>query len=219
MARTLGLYAGGDWSGKPDKPSGTIDIFAFCIAAFPDLDVLNAEALVLRRELGMPLGEEFHGHEMSEAMNAAVLEMGLRLGMRLGVLLVNKSAVPLSGQVTLPAAAGFTHAIAIRLLERFVPGCPLARLWCDEDIKGKAAQQQFETDVKRVCRSHHPASTCKVGFRRSYINVPVQVADVVAYVLSRQARGVRFEPPLQNALRKLRGDGQHLILGPLPWEE
>jgi hypothetical protein len=26
MQRNLGLYAGGDWSGKPDRASGAIDI-------------------------------------------------------------------------------------------------------------------------------------------------------------------------------------------------
>lgn len=115
--------------------------------------------------------------------------------------------------------ARFTHEIALRLLERFVAGCPLQRLWLDEDIKGRDAQQSFETEVRQVSRAHHPASTCRAGFRRSHTNVPVQVADVVAYVLSRQARGVRFGPPLHNALRKLRSSPQHLILGPVPWEE
>lgn len=218
MTRPIGLYAGGDWSGKPDRPSGLIDIFSFAVVGFDDLDALNASALALKRQLGMPLAEEFHGHEMNDARNAAVIEMGLRLGMRVGVLMVNKSAVPLSGRIVLPAPAQFTHEITLRLLERFVPDSPLLRLWLDEDIKGKALQQLLETDVKRVCRSHHPASNCKVGFRRSHTNVPVQVADVVAYVLSRQARSVRFGLPLQNALRRLRSDEQHLILGPLPWE-
>jgi hypothetical protein len=217
--RNLGLYAGGDWSGKPDKPSGPIDIFSFAVAAFADLDVLNAQALELRRDLGMPLDEEFHGHEMSDAMNARVLEMGMQLEMRVGVLMVNKSAVSLRGRVALPDPGRFTHEIALHLLQRFVPLCPLQRLWCDEDIKGRAAQQSFETEVRQVSRAHHPASTCRADFRRSHTNVPVQVADVVAYVLSRQARGVRFGPPLQNALRKLRSSPQHLILGPVPWEE
>lgn len=219
MARPTGLYAGGDWSGKPDRPSSNTDIFTFAAAAFPDVEILNAEALAMRRVLGMPLEEEFHGHEMSDGMNAAVLEMGLRLEMRVGVLMVNKSVIPLSGRLVLPAPARFTHEISLRLLERFMPLCPLHRLWVDEDIKGRAAQQSFETEVRQVSRSHHPTSTCKVGFRRSHTNVPVQMADVVAYVLSRQARGARFEPVLENAVRKLRSDSRHLILGPLPWEE
>lgn len=219
MAQRTGLYAGGDWSGKPDKPSGPIDIFAFSVAAFPDVEVLNAEALALRQELGMPLDEEFHGHEMSDAMNAAGIEMGLRLEMRVGVLLVNKSAIPLSGQLILPSPTRFTREIALRLLERFVPLCPLQRLWLDEDIKGRAAQQSFETEVRQVSRAHHPASTCRADFRRSHTNVPVQVADVVAYVLSRQARGVSFGSPMQNTLRKLRSTPQHLILGPVAWDE
>ena len=56
-------------------------------------------------------------------------------------------------------------------------------------------------------------------FRRSHTSLMIQLADVVAYVLSRQARGVRFDPPLESMLRKLRSDSRHLILGPLPWEE
>jgi hypothetical protein len=98
------------------------------VAAFDELDTLHDEALALREQLGMPLTEEFHGHEMSDGMNAAVLEMGLRLEMRVGVLMVNKSMLPLNGRLVLPAPARFTHEISLRLLERFMPLCPLHRL-------------------------------------------------------------------------------------------
>jgi hypothetical protein len=215
----MSFYAGADWSGKPDKPIGAVDIFSFAVAAFPDLEALNEACIATKRDLGMPAIEEFHAHNMSDAMNAAVLEMGMRLGMRVGILIVNKTAVPVDGKVLLPDPARFTQQISMKLLEQFVPHCPLSRLWCDEDIKGSAAQKEFKTAVRRVCRAHHPDISFEMGFRRSHTSFPVQMADVVAYVLSRQARGSKFEPPLENVLRKIRKNEQHLILGPLPWEE
>lgn len=219
MARNLGLYAGGDWSGKPDKPSGLSDIFSFAVVMTEDLEAAEEEFALLKRRLGMKADKEFHGHEMNDTQNAAVLELILHQEMRIGILMINKSAVPLTRQITLPTGPRFTHEVAMRLFELFVPGCPLSRVWLDEDIKGKATQQLFKTDVQRVCRTHHPASTCKVVFRGSHTSLMIQLADVVAYVLSRQARGVRFYPPLESVLRKLRSDSRHLILGPLPWEE
>ena len=128
MKRDTGLYAGGDWSGKPDKPLGQSDIFSFTVVMTEDLEAAEEEFALLKRRLRMKADQEFHGHEMNDTQNAAVLELILQQKMRIGILLINKSAIPLTNQITLPVGPRFTHKIAMRLLERLVPGCPLSRV-------------------------------------------------------------------------------------------
>ncbi|MDQ3813910.1 MAG: hypothetical protein M3347_08165 [Armatimonadota bacterium] len=213
----MSLSAGADWSGTPDKPMGAIDLFSFCVVAFENSDAVNEACHVTRPALGMAADEEFHGHDMSDAMNAAVLEMGMHLNLQIGILFVNKAAAPLEGRIILPPPAVFTAQIALRLLERFLPICPLRDLWCDEDLKGQAAQE-FVTAVRRLSRAHHPQSKLKTRLRDSRKSNLVQIADVANYTLTRQARGGKSEPVLENVLRKIRGDDRNLILGPMPWE-
>lgn len=217
------LYAGGDWLGTPDPPRGGVDLYSFCIAAFEELEALNEACRELRRTLQMPADQEFHAHGMSDEMQADVLEMGLRLKMRLGLLIINKAAVPLAGRSLLPAPPDLTTQIAFRLLERLLPQLPLRDLWCDEEIAGKRAQQDFATQARRLSYLHlshlHLPVRMKVRFRASHTSNLVQMADVANYALRSQARGAKLESSLVNVLRKIHADPQHLILGPVPWEE
>ena len=213
------MVAGGDWSGTPDKPVGTAEIYSFCIAAFADLEALNTNCRISRLMLGMPLEEEFHGHQMSDEMIAAVLEMALALDVRFGILLINKAAVPLTGKIALPPPAKFAAQVALRLLSRLLPRVAIRDLWCDEDIKGKPAQRDFQTAVSRINREVGVADKIKTRLRDSRISHLIQIADVYAYAMTKQAQGSRLEPALENVLRKIRTAVQHLILGPVPWEE
>ena len=149
------LYAGGDWSGTPDAPRKAVDIYSFCLAAFTDLDLLNQASERVRLELGMKRDTEFHGHEMSDAMIAAVLEMALELDVRMRIVVINKTAMPLSGIPELPIPAQFAGLLALRLLRRFLPDSPIRKLWCDEDIERKTAQREFEGRVRTL--------NCEVG--------------------------------------------------------
>lgn len=213
------LYAGADWSGTPDKPSGTVDIYSFCVAAFPDIGLLNEASERVRLELGMKKDEEFHGHQMPDTTIAAVLEMALGLEARLGILIVNKAAVPLSGKVQLPAPKQFAGLLALRMLNQFLPLVPIKNLWPDEDIQAKMAQQQFETSVSRLNREVGISPKIKTRFLNSKKSRLIQVADVYAYAITRQIGGAKIQPELENVLRKIRSDKRHLILGPMPWEE
>ncbi len=213
------FFAGADWSGTPDKPSGVVDIYSFCVAAFSDIELLNEASEPIRLELGMKRNEEFHGHNMSDANIAAVLEMALELEVRLGILIVNKAAVPLSGVVQLPAPNQFAGLLALRMLNRFLPLAPIQKLWLDEDIQAKPAQKKFETAVSRLNREVGASLKVKTKFLDSKKSRLIQVADVYAYAMTRQIGGAKLQPELENVLRKIRDDERHLILGPLPWNE
>lgn len=218
QGRHIGLYGGGDWSGTPDPPRLAVDLYSFCVAAFSDLEAVRQGCCETRIVLGMPAVEEFHAHAMSDQMQAVVLDMALQLGMRIGLLSVNKAAAPLAGRVVLPPPAVLTSRIAFRLFESFLPLCPLRDLWCDEEIAGKKAQQEFATQARRLSRLHSPVKM-KARFRPSHTSDLVQIADVANYALRSQARGAKLEAPLVNVLRKIRADDRHLILGAVPWEE
>lgn len=213
------FFAGGDWSGTPDKPSGAVDIYSVCVAAFSDVDLLNEASERVRLQLGIKRDEEFHGHQMSDVAIAAVLEMALELDVRLGILIVNKAAVPLSGVTQLPAPNQFAALLALRLLTRFLPLVPIKKLWIDEDIQAKPAQKKFETAVSRLNREVGASPKIKTSFLDSRRSRLIQIADVYAYAMTRQIGGAKIQPELENVLRKIRADSRHLILGPMPWEE
>ena len=189
-------------------------VLVFCIAVLNDLEAWNVASSALRERFGMAQDEEFHGHEMNLKQVLELLEAAQAMGMRIGALLVHP---PLdSPQARLPLNH---HNIALSLLRQFLPLCALQKLWCDEDIKGKKAVQEFKTQVQRVNRAIYPNAKVDVRVRKSHTSSLIQLADVTAYALSREARNTLNHAALEEVLKKLRADQQNLIMGPVKWED
>lgn len=212
MEKGLRFYAGGDWSGKPESID---DTFTFCVVALSDPEAWNMACAELRASpsFGMARDQEFHGHQMKPERIFRFLSAGHGLGMRVGALLIDKGA-------THQAKAELNHAnVALALLRRFLPTCALQTFWYDEDIKGKKAEQEFETQVRRCNRLIYPSTQLKARSRNSRTSSLVQLADVAAYALSRQARKPLKHAALEQFLKDVRSDERNLIIGPAPWGE
>ncbi len=204
------FYAGGDWSGRPESD----DLLVFCVAALGDLEAWNETCRDLRQRFGMAQEQEFHGHEMRPEQMLELLSAARRLDMRVGALLIDNA--PVSGEVR----TALQHApLALALLRRLLPLCPLQKLWYDEEIKGKKAEQAFNTEVQRIQRMVHADTKISAKARRSHTSNLVQLADVIAYALAKQARRTLKHSLLEQYLRELRADERNLIIGPMRWEE
>lgn len=206
------LDAGMDWSGVVCRENKVVDLYTPCIVAVQDAGIVNLPMADLRKRFGMGQDEEFHGHECSTEMLISILELALELHIRVGALLIDKSVAPI------PSPAHFASLSALRLLNDYLPGTCLSRLWCDEDIKGKKSQAAFKTCIARLQRQFHPHQSVKTSFRDSRKSNLIQVADVVIYSLAWEIGKTRVNPTLKKCLEKLRAETSNLIMRPTRWE-
>jgi hypothetical protein len=214
------LYAGLDRSGTPDLKSTQAGspLYVVCLAAVEDMEAFGRRMSETRFRFGMGMRAEFHGHQTSDRMQAAVIEEALAVGLRVGVLVVDKEATRQQLEpATLPSPADFQLHTAVALLEQFLSRYALEGLWCDEDIRGKARQQEFVTAVKRLHRANWPERHLKVRHRPSDSSDLIQLADVVAYGLHSLSRGAELRPELKPCLEAIWADAQNVILGPMAW--
>ncbi len=211
--------AGLDWIGSPFEDDERY-LYGPSVAIIIDPERSYAEMAALRKELKMPGDREFRGHNSTEAMQAAVLKLALRLNAQFAVTLYDKRITqPGRERVTLPSPASFAAASALKTLETCAHKNPLARLWYDEgDISNKASQKAFHTAAQRIYRSYHPGNMLKVRPRPSHQSDLIQLADVAGYGFSRLARGLVEQPDLREILESIRADMRSSIRGPEGWE-
>lgn len=198
------FFAGGDWSGKADKPK---EPFIFCIAALRDAEAWNTACQQLRKGLRMRRDEEFHGYKMKgDAQRLEVLHLAQQMGLRVGALILLPETKILERET-------LNHqSLALELAEQFFPKLPLRDLWCDTEIEGKSAQQAFETELQRCHRTIHPQLRFKARVRESHTSNLIQLADVMDYVLRTQALGKIKEPTLRQFLKEVASDSNNLIV-------
>jgi len=216
------LYAGLDCSGTPnlEGEDGRHDPYTPCVVALEAerLRALQDSLAILRARYNMVAGQEYHGHSMSEEMQADFLEITRAEGMLVGALLIDKAATRQNWRgIVLPSPADF-QMLAMRAgLEAFVSSYCLTRLWCDEDIRGKKRQKQMTTEILRVHRAVWTHQKSKVGFIASSGELMVQAADVAAYGLACHARGSIRSPRLKRQIEAIQEDPRNVITGPTPW--
>lgn len=198
------LYAGGDWSGKPDKPR---EPRIFCVVALADADAWNESCRQLRRTLDWAQNREFHGYKMKDdAQRLEMLRLGREAGMRVGALILGANA-----GVAVEQTPTY-QSLALELLNPFFAHAALRMLWCDTEIEGEAAQKTFETAVQHCHRSLYPDARFEARVRKSHTSNLIQLADVMAYTLRTQALGKVKNPALQGFLKEVANDKTNLIL-------
>ena len=198
----MDLCAGGDWSGKTRD-----DVFVFALAALPDAEVWYQQALKTRQQLGIARHMELHAHSLTEYQRLRFLQAANGNGMIVGAIVLQKSV-----KAKESSAALFDYASSARqLFGFFAQRYCLKRLWYDEEIKGKATQQKFETELHRLQRINHTESM-KAKCRPSHTSDMVQLADIVAYVLRRHITGAIKNPLLCQEVQQIVTDPRNLIM-------
>ena len=208
------VFGGLDWGGTPDA-KGTAYYIPVLITVSGDLEDLQDRFERARPGFQMKTGQEFHGHDVSEKMLTAVLNIAASMNLRVSAVIYDKVATLQSPEAKgLPAAKDFPAQAALSVLEPFLAQQQVAKIWYDEDIKGKARQKTFHTAVQRLHRQHHPNTNLEIRPKPSEGSELIQIADIVAYSLSIMARGMIKTPELRRRMAAIRDEPRHRILGP-----
>ena len=184
------MYAGLDWSGAPfAKEKGVSrDFYVPCCVWMEDVEAVDAYFAAWRQELGRPITFEFHAYRCEADILLRAVEYVLANGLVSAVVLDKEAlTVDLGAQVfdhprRLPPATGRL------VLDRVLEVKPLRRIWCDEDVANDL-RADFNTQIKRKARAHWPDSP-DVKHYPSHKSSMIQLADLIAYVLQRDARGL-----------------------------
>ena len=208
------FHAGLDWTATPSLnepfPYGP------AIVAVEDENVLE----LAFKKIGARFGfrGEIKGHNSSGEVLNAVFETLIELDARVGCLLLDKRALLAQPNLALPVPAALRHQMACQLIERFLEKHALARLLCDEEIRGKAEWNRFRTEILRCNRRLQPANKMKVAAWPSHKNALIQAADCVAYVYARSIRGAILDAQLRENLRVLQSDASNIFMVTDRWE-
>ena len=162
---------------------------------------------------------EIKGHDSSGEVLEAVFEVLLSCDARVGILLLDKSTLLSSKGAILPAPAILRHQMACRLAEKFIEKHALARLLCDEDIRGKREWATFRTEILRLQRRLRPDSKIKVAAWPSHQSALIQAADCVTYVFGRAIRGGALDAGLRDKLHALQAREENIFIVVREWTE
>lgn len=202
---------------NPKKRKTGREFYTVCIAAFESpVEELEAILASVRYECGRSARAEFRGHDDPEAVQLKVLHAVAHLEPMVGVALYEKvSAQQLEQEQFILQPTELQFNASLTLLEKFFARYQIIRLWCDEDIKGKEKQEEFETAAERLHRAAYPNTRMKVRHKPSHQSASIQMADVFAYGLSRLARGLVENAELRQVLKAIRDDPRNVIEGAL----
>ena len=209
------LSAGLDWTATPSLnepfPYGP------GLVAIEDEKKLEAAFTAIRARFGFE--GEIKGHDSSGQVLDAVFEALLSCEARVGVLLLDKSALLMGQGAILPAPAILRHQMACALVEKFIEKHALARLLCDEDIRGKREWAAFRTEILRLHRRLKSDGKIKVAAWPSHQSALIQAADCAAYVFSRAVRGGALNAGLRFKLRALQAREENIFISVRGWSE
>lgn len=187
------LYAGLDWSGTPHAKEKGVekDLYIPCGVRVPDVEATNGYFAGWRAEFGRPATFEFHGYECGPRTLLRAADYVLEVGQVTAVVFDKDVLVDEMGPEVFEKPALLPPATGRVVLDRMLSTSPLRRVWCDEDMPNKKRQQAFNTAVKRKARTLWPddASPDMKHYPSNKSNL-VQLADMIAYVLQREARGL-----------------------------
>lgn len=214
------IHAGIDWSGSPDMPKAghALEFYLPCAVRVAGLDILNQQFIIWRNEFGFPLDYEFHGYRLrrnpevlmemtryvlEKAQVVAILFEKHRLSENLGAQVFNKP-------IRLAPATG------LLICHKMLESGPLRQVILDVDI-APSNRPEFNTAVKRTARTLWPEQGFSNGFPKHHPSDKhniIQLADVIAYVLQREAHGLSETAELSRLVKALwRKEGNYIVMG------
>jgi hypothetical protein len=205
------LCAGLDWSGTPHPKEKTveIDLYIPCAVSVPDIEATDGWFRDWRKELGRSIEFEFHGYRCSSKMLLKAIAHVLENGSVFAVLFDKNEMLKNIGPWIFDHPALLPPATGRMVLDRMLETDPLHDIWCDEDI-GSNRRAEFNTAIKRKARSLWP-TTPKIRHYPSHKSNMIQLADMMAYILQRDARGSLETEELRQRVKQLRNNNRNNI--------
>ena len=178
------------------------DIFIACFVGVEDVQLLETRFAALRFDTFGERDAELHGYRLRPERIAETLRIGIALEMKVAASCIDKVASVRNGD--LPPIGELHARLALRVWDALLYQTPVARLVYDTELEGNARQKAFETAIKRRSAALHPAQKLKVKPLHSHKSSLIQLADVVAYALSRGMRGEKVEPEIRELMREIK---------------
>ena len=198
------MFAGVDWSGTPDRKENFVgpDLYVACCVVVPSNDEANQFLDNLRKKRHKPFRYEFKGYHSEENELAELAEYVLDIGSA-HALIVDKSEIESrSGREIFHRPDDLTIATGRFVLGKALEKSQVRTAWCDEELSSEK-QKRFNTTIQRDAKSLGKRSP-KIRHEASHKSNMIQLADIVAYALQRDALGrVRLDR-LKRAVRELR---------------
>lgn len=201
------MFAGMDWSGTPDRKENFEgpDLYVACCVVVPNNEEANQFLDNLRKQRHKPFRYEFKGYHSEENELTELVEYVLDVG-RAHALFVDKSEIESrSGREIFHHPDYLTIATGRYVLGKALEKSEISTVWCDEELS-KEKQKRFNTTIQRdakfLCRR-----SPKIRHDASHKSNMIQLADIVAYVLQRDALGKVRLDSLKRAVRELKDSG------------
>ena len=202
----MSLYAALDWSGSPDAPEPNLPVELYmpclcCVAVKEELDDVFAE---WRLEFGFSQREEFHGHRLRRRPDVLlrVVDYARANAQVIAVIFEKGMLAQQLGNQVFDKPYLLAPATGLLVAEQVLDDRELNKLWYDAGDIAPSRRAAFRTAIQRKARSVG-ANSPDVVPRPSHKSSHVQFADIIAYVLQREKRGLSETAELGRQLRKL----------------
>lgn len=200
------MNAGLDWSGSPDapEPNVTLELYLTCLVYVEAKEELDDVFAGWRAEFGFSRTEEFHGHRLRRRPGVllSMVEYAIGKAQVLAVIFDKRLLVREIGAQVFDKPYLLAPATGLLVAEQALDSIQLSRLYYDAGDMVPQRRGAFRTAIQRKARSLWPNSP-KVVPLPSHKSSHVQFADVIAYVLQREERGLSETVELRRQVRKL----------------
>ena len=202
------MFSGLDRSGTPNAPDenslkeNVPEIYLACAVCVPDSEAVDRYFADWRQRCGFPKTYEFHSRYGSTALILEGVQFALANAQISAVFFDKERLQSELGGSVYERPNLLTAAIGLIAIEDVLQQSQLKKIWCDEDIQGKEDQKEFDTAVKRFARSYWPKIPTMRHLPSGKSNM-VQLADMVAYGLQRDIRGLPETAGMRKTVREL----------------
>lgn len=212
------LYAAIDWSGSPDAPQDgdELEFYVPCAVRVAGIDVINEQFAAWRKEFGFARSYELHGYKLRRSpevlmrVTRYILENTQVVAYLFDKQILREDLGPqvFNKPIRLAPATG------LLVCHKMLESGPLRQVMLDEDIAA-SYRSEFNTEVKRAARTQWPEQGLSKGFPKhqpSDKQNMVQLADIAAYVLQREAHKLSETTELSRLVRTMWHTGDNYIV-------
>lgn len=217
---TMYTDTGVDWSGSPDAPEdgGKLEFYVPCAVRVASIDAVNEQFAAWRNEFGFAQSHELHGYKLRR--NPEVLMRAtqyiLENAQVVAYLFDKHSLQGDLGPRVFEKPIRLAPATGLLVCHKMLESGPLRQVMLDEDIAA-SYRPDFNTEVKRAVRTRWPEQSLGKGFPKhqpSNKQNIIQLADIAAYVLQREAHGLSETSELSRLVKAVwRIEGNHIVIG------
>jgi len=198
-----------DWSGSPDAPEvgGALELYIPCVVRVVSMDIVNEQFREWREEFSLAADYEMHGYRLRRRSDilARVVENVLENAQVVAYLFDKRALIKDLGSQVFDKPILLAPATGLLVCHRMLEKRPLRQILLDEGI-APIHRPKFNTEVKRKARILWPEQGVSKSFPKHHPSDKhniIQLADMIAYVLQREAPDLSETAQLRRLVKAL----------------